>query len=437
MSINHKLVKPIANSAARAFVHRYNPEKPTLQYVFFKYWEPFLSYAKKQGIFISDYIDSEVRKMISCGTIENGFDVYECPNCHKHHIVGYSCKGRFCNRCGSRSNKLQASFVANHTLDVSHRHVVFTIDKSLRSWFYFHKDWLRFLFDAASHTIIYAFNPKYQKRLLNHSSIAEANRNIQNIPGYIITLHTFGRALNWNPHVHILLTEGYMNMSHSYVKSSFINYETLRKSFMKTLLDLMRDALPEGSTEHRQFIDLRNKLYTLDKNGFYVYAPPIVSKDESLDLSNRQQIVKYMMRYTGRPAMAQSRIISLNRYTDTIRYWYDDHTTGKHTEISEHVFLFILKLIQHIPEKQFKMTRYYGLYASASHKHKSAVKNKLRFFSSVKRNSDRNCHYRQLLIDTFNVDPFLCTCGSYMKYVDSYIPPRLRYGDEPPPNSGQ
>ena len=288
-----------------------------------------------------------------------------------------------------------------------------------------------FLSDAANQTIIYTFNRKYQRRIQNHSSIAEAERNIDHIPGYIITLHTFGRTLNWNPHVHILLTEGYMNKNHSFIHSPFINYETLRKSFMKTLLDMMRDALPKHSIEHTNFLKLRSKVYNQNTNGFYVYAPPIISKKEKLDMSNREQIVKYMMRYTGRPAMAQSRIVSLDKSKNEIKYWYDDHKTEEHIEVQESVFSFMQKLIQHIPDEQFKMTRYYGLYATANHKHRKTIKNKLRLRVSVSNLRKRKTRYRQLMIDTFGVDPLLCTCGCYMEYVDS-IPPRIKCGGEPP-----
>jgi len=36
------------------------------------------------------------------------------------------------------------------------------------------------------------------------------------------------------------------------------------------------------------------------------------------------------------------------------------------------------------------------------------------------------------LIDTFGVDPLLCTCSSYMEFVDSYVSPRFVAGGDPP-----
>lgn len=66
MTICEELAKPIAKYASRPFIHKHDPDKPTLQYIFFRYWDKFIEYAKAHKISISDHIDTEVRKMISC-----------------------------------------------------------------------------------------------------------------------------------------------------------------------------------------------------------------------------------------------------------------------------------------------------------------------------------------------------------------------------------
>ena len=72
--------------------------------------------------------------------------------------------------------------------------------------------------------------------------------------------------------------------------------------------------------------------------------------------------------------MTQSRIISYNPKTKKIKYYYKDHKTEERTEVEEHVFLFMKKLIVHIPDEQFKMIRYYGIYATCAHSHKHKIK---------------------------------------------------------------
>ena len=65
----------------------------------------------------------------------------------------------------------------------------------------------------------------------------------------------------------------------------------------------------------------------------------------------------------------------------------------------------MLKLIRHIPRLQFKMVRYYGIYATCDHKHKKAVKYKLKQQHRFHPVHDQPKHYRLSLIDTFGTDP--------------------------------
>ncbi|MDD3049421.1 MAG: transposase, partial [Bacilli bacterium] len=86
---------------------------------------------------------------------------------------------------------------------------------------------------------------------------------------------------------------------------------------------------------------------------------------------------------------------------------------------------FMKKLIVHIPEAQFKMIRYYGIYATCKHLHKKEIKKRL---SSNESDQIKKANYRQDLIAIFDTDPLLCDCGHYMEYVDNWVPPNKRKG---------
>ena len=43
-------------------------------------------------------------------------------------------------------------------------------------------------------------------------------------PGIIAAIHTFGRDLKWNPHVHLLITEGAMDEEGNFKKMDYIHY---------------------------------------------------------------------------------------------------------------------------------------------------------------------------------------------------------------------
>ena len=152
-----------------------------------------------------------------------------------------------------------------------------------------------------------------------------------------------------------------------YKKVNYINYEQLRKSFMKALFDCLSEHTDVFCGKDK-FYNIKNKIYKNRQNGFYVYAPP--QKANSKDRKGPQQVVTYILRYTGRPVMAQSRIEAYDKETQIIMYWYEPHEGGDIKHITENVFVFIGKLVQHITPSHFKSIRYAGIYAAKDHKYR-------------------------------------------------------------------
>ncbi|WP_223823738.1 transposase zinc-binding domain-containing protein [Candidatus Enterovibrio escicola] len=47
--------------------------------------------------YVTDYHQSEIAKMLKCGSSENGFATYPCLSCGQgQHKVNFSCKGKAC-----------------------------------------------------------------------------------------------------------------------------------------------------------------------------------------------------------------------------------------------------------------------------------------------------------------------------------------------------
>lgn len=90
-----------------------------------------------------------------------------------------------------------------------------------------------------------------------------------------------------------------------------------------------------------------------------------------MNVSDPKEVMKYVTRYTGRPVMANSLIINYDGHTVT--YFYERHEDGKRVIVSLSAFDFIKKLIIHIPDRQFKMVRYYGIYAKSTPNSKDLI----------------------------------------------------------------
>lgn len=90
-----------------------------------------------------------------------------------------------------------------------------------------------------------------------------------------------------------------------------------------------------------------------------------------------------------------------------VTFHYNRHEDDKLITETIPVLEFIQRLIRHIPEKHFKMIRYYGLYARHREEDKklrrAISKDKHKFFLSL--NRWRDCMYK-----SFGYDPIECPC---------------------------
>ncbi len=212
--------------------------------------------------------------------------------------------------------------------------------------------------------------------------------------GFISTLHTFGRDLKWNPHIHVLITEGAAGNFTPWKKFEVFPFIMLRNRFQTTLLSML-----ENHFGKQKFKKLKNHIYKTSSNGFYVHAPKIKHR-------NIKSTVKYVIRYSGKPAMAQSRI--LNYDGEYVTFWYDRHEDGKRVEETIHAYDFIKRLIIHIYDKYFNVVRYYGLY-SKKHKFSDKFNYMLKPHVAEFRKQLKNWRCRIELY--FKHDPLKCSCG--------------------------
>ncbi len=286
--------------------------------------------------------------------------------------------------------------MAAKLLNTSHRHVVFTIPQELRKYFALDRKLLGLLFKAADNTISYYYNIR--------------NKSENYIPGIISVLHTFGRDLKWNPHIHMILCEEAIGNSNVWKKLNHINYEGLRKSWQYSLLKLLSAEIKDPS-----FKSLVDKLYQNHDSGFYVNAPPIKN------FSSR--VINYIVRYAGRPVLAQSRIIKYDG--KTVTFTYTPHGSTELVTETISVFEFIKRLIIHISDRNFKMIRYYGFYCNKSSKYKQYL-HRAKLISTLRLSEIKDVYrsWRKRIMHFFRHDPIKCSCGSYFELVEIFANPR-------------
>jgi len=358
-----------------------------IQKIFEENWDAFVETIGYENI--REICHEEVEKIINCGKFENGYLEYTCGSCGEVKRVGFTCKSRLCSSCGKKYVDERSEKMSSKMLPVKHWHMTFTIPEDMRIIFRRDRELLGELPRLVNKVIKYGFS--------------KMNKSEDYTPGIIAVIHTFGRDLKWNPHVHAIVTKGGIGKTRGFVKTNFMSYPMLRKAWQKLLLDMIK----EHYENNIRMSNLVNQLYKKYPNGFYVNA--------NRDVKNKKEATKYIGRYVGRPAISEKRIVSYDGEYVVINY--TDHKTKKYVEEKITVFEFIKRVIIHVAEKQFKMIRYYGIYTSRS-KRKKVIKFFRDKYDQLKRKAD--C-WRMRLIKTYGHDPLKCNnCGSIMELTDIY-----------------
>ncbi|WP_424955040.1 IS91 family transposase [Effusibacillus lacus] len=314
-------------------------ETNELKRIFFdehRHWEQFVA---KHGKRIRPQVIKEVEKFRICGTMHGGFKLFACEGCGHMKFVPYRCKGRFCTTCSNGETEEWSKVMEQELLTVPHRHVVFTMDERLWPLFCLKREMLKALMDEAAKLLQDWFLDRYKVTI-----------------GIVMGLHTFGSRMNFNPHVHMLVTEGGMKADGEFKRIEFIPFEMLRKRWQAAVLSLIRGHL--NQRERKKYRKLLDEAYRENPDGFYVHAPK--------RKGNVQKQLQYIGRYMRRPAISLKRIVKYDG--KTVTFSYVDKTDGEEKFETLTVEEFITRIIRHIPDEHFKSIRHYGIYSRRSKK---------------------------------------------------------------------
>jgi len=273
-------------------------------------------------------------------------------------------------------------------INVKHRHLVFTIPDFLWDFFREDRNRLNLMFHAVNTTLSSWF--KEQKKGEDFK------------PGFISVIHTYGRDNKWNVHLHCLLAEASAD-NNTIKKIDFFPYKMLRKRFQKIILYLLEKDIGKDT-----FRKIKNLAFTKYNEGFYIRA----KKNE---FKNSKKALEYVLRYCGRPCFASYRILNIDYDNNTITFWYQRSEDKLFVVVNIPIFKFIERLIIHISDYQFKTIRYYGFYASRSHKRINEFKLlidklKIPFYKSMLK-------WQMLLLSSFKKDPLKCPkCDNIMLF---------------------
>lgn len=380
----------------------YNSFKKTgvIAKIFEEHWEVVYHNNKEKIDLYRPNAYKEIMKIINCHNKNLGFSTYVCPKCNDAVFIGHTCKSRLCSSCGYKYKNMRVESILETAYNCKHRQIVFTIPKELRVFFFhpFEKR-IDILFKAVSKTIYSIFNENYKYNKKTKKMVKYVKK-FKQTPGFFSFLHTFGRNLIWNPHIHVLIAELKLSENDQILKHEYFDFNALSKRFQKILLDLLyKEIGPSFKNEY--MASFRNH-----KNGFYVYA-------EKKNFKSLKDGIEYVTRYCGRVPISENRIINYDG--QNVTFCYNSHVDNSYNEITVTAEEFIFMLLRHLLPEQFKIIRYYGFYRKKHKLHDKIVM----LIDKAKHDFRRKLLKHELsIMNSFNRSPYDCPkCGTKLIFA--------------------
>lgn len=228
--------------------------------------------------------------------------------------------------------------------------------------------------------------------------------------GIYLAIHTFGRDLKRNFHLHLSTTCSGLSLDHTqWVEGLYFYHKTIKKMWRYQVTNLLREEykaqrikLPKSLkhiTNYTEFNALLDQEY---KKEWVVHL--------NQQSENHKHNIEYIGKYIKRPPLGETKIKSYDG--KTVTYEYMDHYTDSKETLTLPVMDFIARLITHIHDRYFRCIRYYGF---LSNRTRSQLLPKVKAFLQQKKQAIQKITFRSLCLKTFGVDPTLCPyCQSKM-----------------------
>ena len=350
-----------------------------------------------------------------CRTAAMGGHVEACTDCGHWRIAYNSCRNRHCPKCQGAAARTWLAAREADLLPVGYFHVVFTLPAEVAD-IAFHNRALVYdlLFRTASETMMtIAADPKYLGARI----------------GITAVLHTWGSAMTYHPHVHMIVPGGgialdgtrWVSSRPAFLLPVRVLGALFRRLFLTRLMAL-HDAgrlaffgTMTALADRRAFL---RHLSPVRKKRWVVYAKPPFAGPEA--------VLAYLSRYTHRVAISNRRLLAFDDDGVTFRY-KDYRRSGAERQQVMTIAAdeFIRRFLLHVLPRGFHRIRHYGLLASGVRK-------------------DNLEHARQLLavappaaddtsVEPTDARPPCPCCGGHMVIVE--IIERRYQSRAPPPSS--
>ena len=281
----------------------------------------------------------QVLRMIArCRTGELGTVVYRCEQCHTTHHIGRSCGNRHCPSCQQHKTKAWLADQTSRLLPCPYFLLTFTLPASLRRFVRTHqRACYAALFKASSETIrTLAADPKY---------VGSANC------GFTGVLHTWGRTLEYHPHIHYVVPGGAVSQEGS--------------KWLSSRVDFFIPVRAASIIYRAKFRDEMHQAGLLDQIDPRVWQEAWVVHSQAV--GDGRRALKYLAPYVFRVAISDHRILAVTEGPDgqgQVTFGYRKSGSNRWRKMTLTADEFLRRFLQHVLPSGFQKVRHYGFAAA-------------------------------------------------------------------------
>jgi hypothetical protein len=329
-------------------------------------------------------VRTNFRKVIACRTAALGFEVYSSDN--EELFVPHTCKSKVCSSCGHRATAQWQRDRWCHLFDIRYSMITLTMPDVLWPLFRDNRKFLRDLPSIGARVISHLAYLKYGVLL-----------DIDVIP------HTFGRHLNFNCHLHVLVSDLGLRKSENRFVPVRLN--------ANDIMVLWRDAI---TLYLKETVKLRQAKSVLSPGALMAGLAGQGRREWSVHIArfkSKEQLLRYAGRYVRRPPIAQHRFLNIGE--EYVEFWTNDRKLKRRVITRYQIGDFVSALANHIPDHYQHSVRSYGLLGPRS----IALLRSVLFLllGQIRRKRPSQLRYRDLIRRSFGRDPFIDRQGFEMR----------------------
>ncbi len=270
-----------------------------------------------------------IAAIIDCRSAASGSILYQCEDCGEPHVATRCCGNRHCPVCQQGKAEQWLCRQLERQLPTPYFMLTFTVPASLREFLRCHP--------RAGYAALFAASCGAIKTLAADRKLLGADT-----PGFFGVLHTWGRQLQYHPHIHYVVPGGGFDSHdgrwHAADRGFFLPVRALSPIFRAKFRAAMAAA--------GLLAQIDAAVWALDWN---VNCQPVGDAQASL---------KYLSRYVFKVGISEGRIVRASDAQVVFRYRKVNSQRQRTMALAPAEF--IRRFLQHVLPTGFMKVRYFG-----------------------------------------------------------------------------